>query len=199
MSDVLLFGYAGADDLDFFGALSVLVKAQASIEGDFFKVAARRPTVKLASGVVVDLESRWVPLRDALATRAVVLPGGPGALAAGDDPELAASLRSAHARRLAFYSCCTGATLLGALGLLDGMHVAVHHLKRDSLANAKCAGCFEGLIRDRWLTSVAGDLASSVKSVDLATQLLRDLAPAALPPILDRMELAEGRRLRVPS
>lgn len=196
MSEVTLLAYANADDLDFFGALSVLSKAGAALGPDFFKIGSLARIVRLSSGVEVDLGERWLPLHSAMPINSVVVPGGPGALAAAESPELTSLLRAARAADIRFYACCTGSCILGAIGLLEGMRVAMHHLKRTALAKSGCSAVVEGLVRDRWLTSVAGDLAPSVKSVDLATQLMRDLVPDALPQILERMELEHGRRVR---
>jgi AraC family transcriptional regulator, transcriptional activator FtrA len=196
MTQVTLLAYANVDDLDFFGAMSVLAKAGASLGADFFKVGAHTRIVKLSSGVEVDLGDRWLPLRSAMPARGLLVPGGPGALAAAEELELTTLLRAARAGGVRFYVCCTGACILGAIGLLEGMSVAMHHLKRAALEKSGCSAIVEGLVRDRWLTSVAGDPSPSVKSVDLATQLIRDLAPEALPPILERMELEHGRRVR---
>jgi putative intracellular protease/amidase len=199
MRHVILLAYANVDDLDFFGTFSVLSKAAAAVGPGFFKVACRERTLRLSSGVEVDLGLHWVPLASAASAKALIVPGGPGASAAANDGDFTRVLLAARASDVSFYVCCTGASILAAIGLLDGMTVAMHHLKQTLLAGSGCAAVVGGLVRDRWLTSVAGDMASSVKSVDLVTQLMHDLAPDTLQGILKRMELSEGRHLRIHS
>lgn len=64
----------------------------------------------------------------------VVVPGGPGAVAASRDERLLDWLRSAHEHAAVTASVCWGSELLGAAGLLDGVPATSHWLVQDELA-----------------------------------------------------------------
>ena len=63
----------------------------------------------------------------------VVVPGGPGALAASRDERLLSWLRRAHEHTAFTTSVCWGSELLGTAGLLRGVAATSHWLVRDEL------------------------------------------------------------------
>jgi transcriptional regulator GlxA family with amidase domain len=65
----------------------------------------------------------------------VVVPGGPGSRAAAADERLLRWLRAAHEHSLRTSSVCSGAELLGAAGLLDGVEATTHWLVHSELAH----------------------------------------------------------------
>ena len=74
-----------------------------------------------AVGLVADHRLEDVPAPDI-----VVLPGGVGAEAMAEDPRVLSWLRGAHATSAITASVCTGALILAAAGLLDGVPVSSH-------------------------------------------------------------------------
>lgn len=64
----------------------------------------------------------------------VVVPGGPGSRAAAADERHLRWLRDAHAHSRWTSSVCSGADLLGAAGLLDGIEATTHWLIHSELA-----------------------------------------------------------------
>lgn len=192
--DIVVLAYPGCDELDLFGAYSVLVKAAALGQGLRVRLAAREPRVTGSGGATV---ASAAPLGAVEAADAVVVPGGRGAEQACADEPLLAALRAAAARGAALYAVCSGALLVAAAGLADGRRVAVHHGKRALLRRHPVGEVVAGLTRDGRLCTVGGDRRESVKSVDLAFALLADLAPDAVEAVGARMELRPGR-LSVP-
>jgi putative intracellular protease/amidase len=63
----------------------------------------------------------------------VVVPGGPGAIAASHDERLLDWLRETHEHTRYTASVCWGSELLGAAGLLRGVPATSHWLVRDEL------------------------------------------------------------------
>lgn len=76
-------------------------------------------------------DGRW---EDVPAPDVVVVPGGIGTRAMLGDERLLAWLRSAHANARYTTSVCTGALLLAAAGLLDGLEATTHWSERELLA-----------------------------------------------------------------
>ncbi len=63
----------------------------------------------------------------------VVVPGGPGQMALMDDAEVLNWVRHAHSTSKWTASVCTGALVLGAAGLLNGLKATTHWLAYDAL------------------------------------------------------------------
>jgi putative intracellular protease/amidase len=187
-----MLGFDGVDDLDFFGAWSVLYKAQESgrTRPEYGRIASRiiAPSghFRTASGLVIradfDMEQEHGP--DVL-----IIPGGSGAVAAAQRSDLQRHLLAMRATGTRFYTVCSGCLFLAACGLLQGMQVAMHAGKHELLADAGCERIVSGLHHHDWLTSVGGARASSVKSVELAFKAIEDICPMHVRPLRDRMEI----------
>jgi len=189
-----VLAFPEVDDLDLMGAYAVLSKAaEISRAGSTatlnVAIAAGRAQLRTAGGLRFQAQAGL----DDAQLDAVLVPGGRGVQAAANSPAHLDYLRTARRNGAAVYSVCSGALLVAAAGLADGAVLAIHPAKRDRLAAVADCAPGAGLIRDHGLTSVGGDRASSVKSVDLALQLLADLLPDVLPELLSRMELSQGR------
>lgn len=65
-------------------------------------------------------------LRDITSPDIVVIPGGPGTRDLLDDPEVLEWIRTVHTTSRWTTSVCTGALLLGAAGILDGLPATTH-------------------------------------------------------------------------
>jgi AraC family transcriptional activator FtrA len=219
---VTILAYPGVDELDLFGAHAVLSKA-ASIAADQsvgargpvsvelgsaravsahepgaaerglqVRIAASSPEIISSGGVIFRAQAELTTL---LTADAVVVPGGRGVRSAAEDAELATLLREAFASGAAIYGVCSGTILLAYAGLTRRRRVAVHHGKRNQLSGSLAGEVAHGLVKDGTITTVGGDRRTSVKSVDLAFQLLADYTPHLLDAVFARMELEPGRVL----
>jgi putative intracellular protease/amidase len=119
--------YDGVVALDAVGPYDVLklmpsadVRLVAASAGE---VATDGPLRLIAAEVIGD-----VPRPDI-----VVVPGGPGAVAASRDEHVLDWLRAAHEHTRFTTSVCWGSELLGAAGLLRGRQATSHWLVRDEL------------------------------------------------------------------
>lgn len=121
----------------------------------------------------------------------IVVPGGPGALAAGGDEATLTWLRSAHDHTRYTTSVCWGSELLGVAGLLDGVPATSHWLVLDELAGHGAIPVDERVVvSDRILTSagvsagidMALRLAALVAGEDVARRIALTLEYAPEPP-----------------
>ncbi|MEO6501812.1 MAG: DJ-1/PfpI family protein [Jatrophihabitantaceae bacterium] len=193
--EVRLLAFPDVDDLDLMGAYAVLSKAAEIARAGpsprlSIVIAAQQPELRTAGGLRFQAQAR---LDEAGQADAVLVPGGRGIQQVLTSAPHLDYLRAAHRHGAAVYSVCSGALLVAASGIAGAATLAIHAAKRAQLAGVSDSVPGAGLIRDGRLTSVGGNCRSSVKSVDLALQLVADHAADLLPELLSRMELAQGR------
>jgi putative intracellular protease/amidase len=187
---VAVLAYPGVDELDLAGVFTPLAKAAQSLH-----LATPFEVLVISPGLVTGRHG--LRLEGQLDVRAVapaalaalVLPGGPGAAAAGRDPQVARMIGAAVAAGVPTYAVCSGVTILGELGLLRGRRVGVHTAKASSTAAAYGCRPARGLIRDGGLVSAGGDPARlGLKAVEIAFAVLADLAPETIDEVAARLE-----------
>jgi transcriptional regulator GlxA family with amidase domain len=112
-----VFIYDGVEPIDIGGTVGVLSMAQRVLPAVEAVVIARSPgPVALAGGLTV---LAGYGIDDAPACDVVIVCGGPGWVAAAEDTAVRAYLRGLRPEGVA--SVCTGAMILGAAGVLDGL------------------------------------------------------------------------------
>ena len=127
MTNVVIPLYDGYTALDVVGPYQML----ALTPGVTVRLAAEQ-----AGPVLDDRRSLTLtaePLDDVGHPDVIVVPGGPGTLAALSS-ELPAWLASTHQHTRWTASVCSGSLILGAAGLLDGLTATTHYRHRDKLA-----------------------------------------------------------------
>jgi transcriptional regulator GlxA family with amidase domain len=199
--EVRVLAFPEVDDLDLMGAYAVLTKAAEIARagpGPLLNVtiAAEQPELRTAGGLRFQAQAG---LDEPGRAAAVLVPGGRGIQRVLTRASYLDYLRTAHRHGAAVYSVCSGALLVAVAGIAGATTLAIHAAKHAQLAGTASCLPGAGLIRDGGLTSVGGDRRSSVKSVDLALQLVADLAAGLLPELLSRMELCQGRTLETGS
>lgn len=131
--------YPGFDELDVVGPFEVL--QQARKRGAPFTT---RLVTLAPSGEVRGANGLWVrsegPLAEGGRPDLLLVPGGgwgtrarQGAWAEAHRPETPAAIRAQHTEGATLAAVCTGATLLGAAGLLYGRHATTHHVALEEL------------------------------------------------------------------
>jgi AraC family transcriptional regulator, transcriptional activator FtrA len=193
---IAVIAYPGVDELDLFGAYAILAKAGLVAEEEGVapvQVAISSSDTEIRGSAGVTFRAQE-DLSAVVRARAVVIPGGRGALGTRGDDRLRKALRAAYAGDARLYCVCSGALVLAGAGLAAGRVLAVHSSKRAQLLAQGAQRAASGLIRDGRICSVGGDVQSSVKSTDLAFALLADLRPELVEPVSRRTEVRPGRR-----
>ena len=114
----------------------------------------------------------------------IVVPGGFGTRALADDEEMLDWLRHAHDHSTWTTSVCTGALLLAAAGILNGLRATTHWLQHDLLRPYGVTPVDERIVREGKIVTAAGVSAG----IDMALMLAAEIAGP---------ELAQGIQLGI--
>jgi transcriptional regulator GlxA family with amidase domain len=112
----------------------------------------------------------------------VVVPGGVGTDALLDDEHVLDWLRGVHATTLFTTSVCTGALVLGAAGLLDGLTATTHWGQLEDLKSFGAIPTSERVVEhlDRRIITGAGVSAGIDMALRLTELLVDDVAAKAM-------------------
>ena len=102
----------------------------------------------------------------------IVVPGGFGTRALADDAEMLGWLRHAHEHSTWTTSVCTGALLLAAAGILDGLRATTHWLQYDLLRPYGAIPVEQRVVREGKVITAAGVSAG----IDMALMLAAEIA-----------------------
>jgi putative intracellular protease/amidase len=121
--------------------------------------------------LTVLVDERWedLPRPDAL-----VVPGGVGTRALLDDERLLAWVRGAHEHSTYTTSVCTGALVLAAAGLLDGLDATTHWIERELLGELGACPVPQRVVEQGKILTAAGVSAG----IDMGLRLAELLADA---------------------
>lgn len=161
MSEIAFLLYPDMTALDAVGPYEVLAR----LPGADVKFVSSTPG-PISSDVGLELVARSA-LDDAPAPDIIVVPGGPGALAALEDAAAVEWLREAHATSKWTTSVCTGSLLLGAAGILEGKRATTHWILRDMLTQFGSESVAERVVIDDHVITAAGVSAG----IDMALHL----------------------------
>lgn len=101
----------------------------------------------------------------------VLVPGGPGEVAARAGGEVLDWLRAAHATSTWTTSVCTGSLVLAAAGLLDGRPATTHWLAFDELRRLGAEPVHQRVVFDGKLVTAAGVSAGIDMALSLAERI----------------------------
>jgi putative intracellular protease/amidase len=102
----------------------------------------------------------------------VVAGGAKGTLAAAQDPRILSWVRKAHENSTWTTSVCTGALILGAAGILNGLKATTHWYARDLLQNFGAQYVEERVVKQGKIITAAGVSAG----IDMALNLANEIA-----------------------
>jgi transcriptional regulator GlxA family with amidase domain len=133
-------------------------------------VAAERGAVHTDNGMLTILAEHT--LEELERPDVVLVPGGPGEVAARAGAETLEWLKRVHETSTWTTSVCTGSLILGAAGLLDGKRATTHWLARDELAKLGAEALSERIVYDGKIVTAAGVSAG----IDMALSLAEKIA-----------------------
>jgi transcriptional regulator GlxA family with amidase domain len=157
--------YPGFTALDFVGPYNVL----SNVPGVDVVLCAAEPGLLADDNGLLRLQIDTA-LADVASPDIVVVPGGPGSSTAAADADgaLVEWLRQVHGSTTWTTSVCTGALLLGAAGILDGLKATTHWLSYDELAACGATPTEQRVVIEGKVATAAGVSAG----IDLALTLV---------------------------
>jgi transcriptional regulator GlxA family with amidase domain len=168
--DIALVAFPDLTLLDLVGPLQVLKSLPAPYRT--VVVAESRDPISTDTGLAVTPERTFAEVPHPFA---VIVPGGPGSVAAMGNEAVQGYLRSSAASAEAVGSVCTGALVLGATGLLEGRRATTHWAYAAELE--KLGGRY---VRERWVEDGKFITAGGVSAgIDMALALAARLTDRA--------------------
>ncbi len=119
-------------------------------------------------------------LAEVPAPELVLVPGGPGEVAARAGSPALDWLRAVHETSTWTTSVCTGSLILAAAGLLDGKRATSHWLALDKLRELGADAVSERVVFDGKLVSAAGVSAGIDMALALAARIAGDSVAQAI-------------------
>jgi putative intracellular protease/amidase len=161
MTQIAFLLYPDMTALDAVGPYEVLARLPGA---DVRWVASTPGPIPTDAGMVLTADTG---LDDVPSPDIVVVPGGPGTLAALEDAAAVDWLRRAHETSTWTTSVCTGSLLLGAAGVLAGKRATSHWILRDMLAQFGAEPVAERVVVEGKVITAAGVSAG----IDMALRL----------------------------
>jgi putative intracellular protease/amidase len=122
---------------------------------------------------------------EASAPDVVVVPGGVGTRALTVDAQWLDWLRAVHATSQWTTSVCTGSLLLGAAGILDGLHATSHWLELETLRQWGAEPTGERVVEQGKVMTAAGVSAGIDMALTLAARIAGDDAAKAIQLVIE--------------
>jgi transcriptional regulator GlxA family with amidase domain len=161
LPEIAFLLYPNMTALDVVGPYEVLAR----LPGADVKFVASTPgQIRTDVGMVLVADSH---LEDVPSPDIVVVPGGPGTMAALGDAAAVEWLRQAHTTSTWTTSVCTGSLLLGAAGVLEGKRATSHWILRDMLREFGAEPVAERVVSEGKVITAAGVSAG----IDMALRL----------------------------
>ncbi len=167
--------YDGFTALDAVGPYEVLSRLPG---GRVTFVATDAGPVRTDNGMLTLRAER--SLADVPAPEIVLVPGGPGEVAARAGGPALDWLRAAHETSTWTTSVCTGSLILAAAGLLDGKRATGHWLAMDKLRELGADAVSERYVFDGKLVTAAGVSAGIDMALALAARIAGDAVAQAI-------------------
>ena len=167
--------FDGITALDAVGPYEVLSR----LPGAELKFAALEPGPKRTENDVLALFADHA-LAELPHPEVVVVPGGFGTRALMHDEAMLDWVRGAHERSEWTTSVCTGALILGAAGLLNGLEATTHWMAMDTLASTGARATGRRVVEQGKIITAAGVSAGIDMGLTLAAKIAGDEVAQAI-------------------
>jgi transcriptional regulator GlxA family with amidase domain len=141
-------------------------------------VAAEPGPVHTDNGMLTLMAERSI--EDVPRPEVVLVPGGPGEVAARAGASLLEWLRAVHETSMWTTSVCTGSLILAAAGLLDGKRATSHWLAREELRRLGADPVAERVVFDGKIVTAAGVSAGIDMALALAARVAGEQVAQAI-------------------
>jgi len=173
--DIAIVLYEKFTALDAVGPYEVLSR----VPGAQLRFLAVEPgPVKTDNGVLTVLAEHG--LDEMPRPEVIVVPGGPGEVAARAGGRLLEWLRRAHETSIWTTSVCTGSLILAAAGLLEGKRATSHWLALERLGEMGAHATAERVVYDGKIVTAAGVSAGIDMGLALAASLAGETVAQAI-------------------
>jgi transcriptional regulator GlxA family with amidase domain len=170
---ILLYdGFTALDAIGPYEVLSRLPGARATF------VASEPGPVRTDNDMLSLVAER--SLREMPAPEIVLVPGGPGEVAARAGGPVLEWLRAAHETSTWTTSVCTGSLILAAAGLLAGKRATTHWLAMEKLGELGALASSERVVFDGKIVTAAGVSAGIDMALALAAQIAGEQVAQAI-------------------
>jgi transcriptional regulator GlxA family with amidase domain len=164
--DIAILLYQRLTALDAIGPYEVLSRLPGA---DLKFVASETGPVRTDNGMLTLMAEH--PLEDMPHPDIVLVPGGPGEVAARAGEPVLEWLRSADQTSTWTTSVCTGSLILAAAGLLDGKRATSHWLALEQLGRLGATPVAERVVFDGKIVTAAGVSAGIDMALALAAKI----------------------------
>ncbi|HEV7460552.1 MAG TPA: DJ-1/PfpI family protein [Solirubrobacteraceae bacterium] len=167
--DIAIPIYPGFTALDAVGPYEVL----SNLPGATVRFIAAEPGPVTADTGMLTLVAE-ASLDEVPAPEIVCVPGGRGTEAAIADRRIVDWVRAAHDGSEWTTSVCTGAQVLGAAGILDGLEATTYWMALDSLRDYGARPCVQRVVRQGKVVTAAGVSSGIDMALTLASLIAGD-------------------------
>jgi len=167
--EIAFYLFDGITALDAVGPYEVLQR----LPGAVVKFVAARPGLQRTDTKSLALMADYAR-EDVTAPDILVLPGGFGTRPLMEDAALLDWIRSVHRTTTWTTSVCTGALLLAAAGLLEGLQATTHWMERETLARYGAIPTVQRVVEQGKIMTAAGVSAGIDMALTLAQRIAGD-------------------------
>ena len=173
--NIAILLYDGVTALDAIGPYEAL----ASMPDSKIHFVAKKPGVITMHTGVPGLHADTA-LSDMPSPDIFLLPGGPDVSAAAADEEILAWVKKAHETSRWSTSVCTGALILGAAGVLDGLTATTHWMFHDALRDFGATPTLQRVVREGKVMTAAGvssgiDMALTLAAAEYGDDIAQEI------------------------
>ncbi len=173
--NIAILLYDGMTALDAMGPYEVLA-AMPGAEINF--VAKKAGIITTDNGI--PLLNAEKTLADVPAPDMFLIPGGPDVSHVAADEEVLAWIRKAHETTKWSTSVCTGALILGAAGVLEGLEATTHWMMHDQLRDLGATPTLQRVIQQGKVFTAAGvssgiDMALTLAAVEYGDDVAQEI------------------------